>query len=161
MPPAPGRLQCHGARAERPRPERRGAHPARRRVPAVSVPRAPGPAVTTRGGAESGWPLRPWGWQSGPPLRDTVVLIQVQGKDGSGRKVKGEPADVHQAPCLRTPRLWARPFTFKSLGELYRGHWVSISGMYISITGKLLGGLNAAAARPGSGLWERGTATQA
>lgn len=62
MPPAAGRLQRHGARAERPRPERRGAHPARGRVPAVSFPWAPGPPVTTRGGAKSGWPLRPWGW---------------------------------------------------------------------------------------------------
>lgn len=50
-------------------------------------------------------------------------------------------------------------FTVKSLGKLYRGHWVSISGTDISISGKLLGGVHAAAARAGSGLWERYTAT--
>ena len=121
-PPAPGRLQLHGARAERPRPERRGARPARRRVPAVSVPAGPWPFCRHPRGAGPGRPLRLWGLGSQAPLSETLwPLFRLSESDGNGRQVKGEPADVCQAPCLRTPKPLGETFHFQILRKAVSG----------------------------------------
>lgn len=144
---APGNATCcwtssmPRARAERPRRSGRGAHPARGRCQRSTLP---GPLASCRHPWEprSGWPLRPWGaghvWF--PSQRQLQPLFRFSERTEVVLKVKGEPADVHPAPCLRTPDLWARPFFRCQIlrKAVSRALGVSLKDGDISISGKLL-----------------------